>query len=79
MSEGLRLVVRFAFTELGLHRLEANIQPANVASLNLVKRLGFRREGYSPGFQRVNGVWQDHERWALTAGMLPAGPSEGTA
>ncbi|MGV9248105.1 GNAT family N-acetyltransferase [Streptomyces sp. NPDC003710] len=79
MSEGLRLVVQFAFTELGLHRLEANIQPTNTASLNLVKRLGFRREGYSPGFQRINGVWQDHERWALTADMLSAGPCEGTA
>jgi ribosomal-protein-alanine N-acetyltransferase len=50
-----------------------------VTSLNVVKRLSFRREGYSPGFQLVNGVWQDHERWALTADMLPAGPCEGTA
>lgn len=79
MSEGLRLVAQFAFTELGLHRLEANIQPTNMASLNLVKRLGFRREGYSPGFQRINNVWQDHERWALTADMVPAGPCEATA
>ncbi|MFG2563768.1 GNAT family N-acetyltransferase [Streptomyces sp. NPDC048496] len=74
MSEGLRLVVQLAFTELGLHRLEANIQPTNTASLNLVKRLGFRREGYSPNFQHINGAWQDHERWALTADMLQAGP-----
>jgi ribosomal-protein-alanine N-acetyltransferase len=71
--------VRFAFTELGPHRLEANIQPTNVTSLNVVKRLSFRREGYSPGFQRVNSVWQDHERWAPTADMLPAGLCEGTA
>ena len=48
MSEGLALVLRHAFCELRLHRLEANIQPANQASLRLVGRLGFRKEGYSP-------------------------------
>jgi [ribosomal protein S5]-alanine N-acetyltransferase len=69
MSEGLRLVVEHAFTELGLHRLEANIQPDNTASLNLAKRLGFRREGYSAAFQFINGEWRDHERWAITAGI----------
>ncbi|MEU3737818.1 MULTISPECIES: GNAT family protein [unclassified Streptomyces] len=67
MTEGLGLVVRFAFDELGLHRLEANIQPDNLPSLKLVERLGFRREGYSPAFQHINGEWCDHERWALTA------------
>ncbi|WP_030927689.1 GNAT family N-acetyltransferase [Streptomyces sp. NRRL B-24720] len=78
MSEGLRLVIQFAFTDLGLHRLEANIQPENTASLKLVKRLGFRREGYSPGFQYINGTWQDHERWALTADTIPAPPQQAT-
>ncbi|WP_331766867.1 GNAT family N-acetyltransferase [Embleya sp. NBC_00896] len=67
MSEGLRLVVRFAFGPLELHRLEANIQPDNAPSLNLVKRLGFQREGYSTAFQHINGEWRDHERWAITA------------
>ncbi|MGW5738593.1 MULTISPECIES: GNAT family N-acetyltransferase [Streptomyces] len=67
MTEGLGLVVRFAFGELGLHRLEANIQPENRASLKLIERVGFRREGFSPAFQYINGAWRDHERWALTA------------
>ncbi|WJV50924.1 GNAT family N-acetyltransferase [Streptomyces flavofungini] len=67
MTEGLGLVVRIAFGPMELHRLEANIQPDNTASLNLVRRLGFRREGYSAAFQFVNGAWRDHERWALTA------------
>ncbi|HEX4812427.1 MAG TPA: GNAT family protein [Nonomuraea sp.] len=67
MTEGVRLLVRYAFDELGLHRLEANIQPGNTPSLNLIKRVGFRREGYSPSFQYVNGAWRDHERWAITA------------
>ncbi|WP_269859444.1 GNAT family N-acetyltransferase [Streptomyces sp. RPT161] len=69
MTEGLGLVMRLAFGELGLHRLEANIQPDNTPSLNLVRRLGFRREDYSTAFQFVNGAWRDHERWAITAEM----------
>jgi [ribosomal protein S5]-alanine N-acetyltransferase len=66
MSEGLRLVLRHAFSELGLHRLEANIQPANQASIRLVRRLGFRREGFSPRYLKVFGRWRDHVRWAVT-------------
>ncbi|MGW2698005.1 GNAT family N-acetyltransferase [Streptomyces sp. NPDC001296] len=66
MTEGLRLVIRLAFDQMELHRLEANIQPDNASSLNLVKRLGFQREGYSAAFQFVNGEWRDHERWAIT-------------
>ena len=48
MSEGLALVLEYAFQDLRLHRLEANIQPGNQASLRLVQRMGFRREGSRP-------------------------------
>ena len=58
MSEGLGLVLRYAFGELRLHRLEANIQPANRASLALVRRQGFRKEGYSPDMLFIDGAWQ---------------------
>ena len=67
MREGLRLVVRRAFGELGLHRLQANVQPANAASIALVAGAGFRREGFSPRYLKVGGRWRDHESWALLA------------
>jgi ribosomal-protein-alanine N-acetyltransferase len=65
MRQGLALVIEEGFAGLGLHRLEANIQPGNVASRRLVRRLGFRREGFSPRYLKIAGRWRDHERWAL--------------
>ena len=67
MTAGLAAVMTEAFTTLELHRLEANIWPDNAASLALVRRLGFRREGLSPRYLLVDGDWRDHERWALLA------------
>ncbi len=68
MKAGLRAVVRKAFQDIGLHRLEANIQPGNLSSIGLVQACGFTLEGYSPAYLKIAGRWRDHERWALVRG-----------
>jgi len=67
MAEAMQLVLREAFTTLKLHRIEANIQPDNVASIALARRAGFELEGFSPRYLKINGRWRDHERWAINA------------
>jgi GrpB-like predicted nucleotidyltransferase (UPF0157 family)/RimJ/RimL family protein N-acetyltransferase len=66
MSAGLKLILQKVFKELNLHRIEINIQPENIRSIMLVKNHGFRNEGFSPRYLKVNGVWQGHEHWAMT-------------
>jgi [ribosomal protein S5]-alanine N-acetyltransferase len=65
MTMGLKLAVRHAFGQLRMHRVEANIQPENVASIKLARAAGFAREGFSPRYLKIGGRWRDHERWAV--------------
>jgi ribosomal-protein-alanine N-acetyltransferase len=67
MTEAIQLMLRYAFEHLKLHRLEANIQPENIASIALARRAGFVREGYSERYLKICGRWRDHERWAIVA------------
>ena len=60
MSEAVNECVRIAFEELGLHRIEANIMPHNIASLGVVRRCGFVEEGLARKYLKINGVWEDH-------------------
>ena len=64
MREGLLQVKEHLFRVVGLHRVEANIQPGNRASIALVRSCGFEFEGLSRAFLFINGAWRDHERWA---------------
>lgn len=67
MAQAMRLVIQYAFAEMGLHRLEANIQPENRLSIQLVRGLGFRLEGRSERYLKIQGEWKDHLRYAITA------------
>jgi ribosomal-protein-alanine N-acetyltransferase len=66
MREGLDLVLRHAFADLRLHRVQASIQPENVRSVALVRAAGFRREGLALRYLKIGGRWRDHEHWAIT-------------
>ena len=67
MREAMAQTVAHAFGPLALHRLEANIQPGNAASIALARSAGFRLEGFSPRYLLIGGQWRDHERYAITA------------
>ncbi|MEO5745716.1 MAG: GNAT family N-acetyltransferase [Terracoccus sp.] len=82
-AEGLALVLGLAFADaplgMGLHRVEANVQPTNTRSAGLVRSLGFVHEGFSREFLNLPGVdgrrdWRDHDRYAMLATDWPAMP-----
>jgi len=65
MTAAIRAVIPFVFDSLELHRLEAACLPANSASIRLLEKTGFKREGLARRYLRINGVWQDHLLYAL--------------
>lgn len=67
MSDGLSCVIEYAFQHLHLHRLEAACLPRNAASQGVLRKCGFREEGFAPKYLRINGVWEDHLLFALLA------------
>jgi len=60
MSEAASLMLAFAFDSLALHRVEAACMPANAASIRVLTKLGFKREGLARHYLRIDGTWQDH-------------------
>lgn len=65
MTEAVALVLRFAFKDLKLHRLEASVQPENLPSIAVLLRCGFTKEGFSRKYLKIAGRWRDHERFAI--------------
>ena len=65
MTDAVKAVLPFAFGTLGLHRLEAACLPHNLASTRVLEKVGFRREGMARRYLKINGVWQDHDLFAL--------------
>lgn len=65
MLDALETVVEYAFTDLGLHRLEASTLLDNHRSQRTLERLGFRKVGLNPGYLHINGAWRDHCTYAL--------------
>ena len=69
VAEAVRLAVRYAFDELGLYRLEADIQPGNAPSRKVVEQAGFRRTPSARHTIRIDGEWREHECWMITTKM----------
>ncbi|WP_435921554.1 GNAT family N-acetyltransferase [Paenibacillus sp. DYY-L-2] len=65
MAEALKWVIDYAFQELRLHRIEANIMPRNRRSMRLAEKLGFQHEGLARKYLKINGVWEDHIHMVL--------------
>jgi [ribosomal protein S5]-alanine N-acetyltransferase len=70
MTDALAATIDFARTELDLHRLEAACIPTNTASILLLQRAGFTREGFAQSYLKINDQWQDHILWGLRIGEL---------
>lgn len=66
MTEAVGMTLRWAFGMMDLHRVCANIMPSNAGSRRVLERNGFVKEGYSEKYLQIRGVWEDHERWAVT-------------
>lgn len=71
MTSALALAVDFAFDDLELHRLEANVMPRNIGSRRVLEKCGFRRVGFSQKMVMINGVWEDHDMYALVIDDRP--------
>lgn len=67
MTEAARLVVKFAFDELKLHRIEAGAMPRNIGSIRVLEKAGFISEGISRKNVKINGKWEDHAFMAIVS------------
>ena len=73
MPTAVALVTDYLMDQVGLHRVEINVRPENLASLRVIQKLGFRYEGLKQRYIHINGDWRDHYVFALTKEELPEG------
>ena len=67
VPESCVVLFRFVFEELGLHRVQISIVPRNGPSRSVVRKLGLRGEGIAVRYLEIDGQWEDHVRYAITA------------
>ncbi|WP_232699319.1 GNAT family N-acetyltransferase [Brevibacillus daliensis] len=66
MTEAVKLLIPFAFRSLSLHRIQANVMPHNTASISVLTKAGFTKEGFAPHYLKINNVWEDHLMFGIT-------------
>lgn len=71
-TEAVLLTLRFAFEDLRLHRVQPAVMPRNKRSIRVVQKCGFRDEGLAERYLQINGIWEDHRIFAMTAEEWPA-------
>ena len=65
ITEAIRRAVAYAFGELKLHRVEANVMPKNLRSRRVLQKLGFAEEGLARQYLKINGAWEDHIHYVV--------------
>ncbi len=65
-TEAVRLAVKFALTDAGLHRVQGAVMPRNRASRRVLEKVGFHHEGLARFYLQINGVWEDHDVYSIT-------------
>ena len=66
-TAAVRGAVSYGFQTAGLHRVQAGVMPRNVGSIRVLEKAGFRFEGVSLRYLQINGVWEDHNMYAVTS------------
>ena len=74
-TEAVRRAVAYAFDEASLHRIQAGVMPRNVRSIRVLEKAGFRFEGVSLKYLQINGVWEDHNMYAVTVEEWSSNPT----
>ncbi|MCF2717115.1 GNAT family N-acetyltransferase [Paenibacillus sp. UKAQ_18] len=72
-TSAVKDIIRYALNELDLHRIQAGVMPRNTPSNRVMEKAGFRREGLALNYLKINGVWEDHVLYAVTAEDLQNG------